>query len=339
MSLKKILEAGSPGRRLGAMQIEWSDNRHAYGLIPVPVAVVTGCPGPTVLLVAGTHGDEYEGQLVLQRLIRQVQPDELSGRLIILPALNLPAVLAAERVSPIDGLNLNRAYPGCPDGTPTRQIAHVVAEELLPVSEYALDLHSGGSTAVYLPSAYVYEGPSPERFHNKRKAAETLGMPWSIKVTPQNGTRTLSGLAEDMGLCAISTEIAGGGMVTPELTEQLFVGLMRLLHSWGVMKACGAWAGVSPTRWVQMRPGSTVYAAARGLFEARESLRLGNTVSAGDCVGRIYSVDDIHSQPTMVISPRSGIVGIIRRSPMVEPGDGLFSLMDEITDEKYGELP
>lgn len=332
MDLEGFLKSGGPSRHLGAIHIGWSDNRHAYGVLPVPIAVLTGRPGPTVLLVAGTHGDEFEGQLALRRLIREVSPSQLTGRLIILPALNLPAVRESARVSPIDGLNLNRAYPGSAKGSPTSQIAHVVTEKLLPISDYALDLHSGGSAAVYLPSAYLYGGPSPERFRQKREAAETLGMPWSIKVAPQNGTRTFTGMAEELGVCTIATELAGGGMVTPGLTEQLFGGLMRLLHSWNIMQMTEYAPAEMPTQWIQMDPGSTVYAETRGLFDPGPSLRLGSAVAAGEHLGWIYPVEDLSGSPAPVAAPRGGIVGILRRPPMVEPGDGLFSLMTDISN-------
>lgn len=333
MDLAQLLNSAGPSRHAGQIEVAWSDNRHAYGIIPVPVTVLTGGAGPTALLVAGTHGDEYEGQLALHRIVRELDPGAITGRLIVLPALNTPAVRAATRVSPVDGINLNRAYPGKANGSPTLQIAHVVAQELLPVADYALDLHSGGSSAFYLPSAYIYEGPSASRFRAKRDAAETLGLPWSIRVTPQNGSRTFSGLAEELGICTISTEIAGGGMVTPRLTEQLFSGLLRLLHSWGVLRTSQADPEVGRTRWLQMQPGSTVYAQTRGIFERASSVNLGDEVAAGECAGRIHSLDDIGSPPVEVISPRSGIVGIVRRPPLVERGDGLFTLMADITEE------
>ena len=111
--------------------------------------------GPTLYLEAGNHGDEYEGQIVLARLIRELDPGALQGRLIILPAANLPAALAGQRCSPIDGGNLNRSFPGDPDGGPTAAIAHFIESVLLPMCDAALDLHSGGKTLEYIPSAMI----------------------------------------------------------------------------------------------------------------------------------------------------------------------------------------
>ena len=84
VTLNVDLEAA--GRQVGTAAIEFSDDAHAYAAIPVPVVVLASGPGPTVLLAAGTHGDEWEGQLLLRRLIRSLDPARLHGRLIVLPA-------------------------------------------------------------------------------------------------------------------------------------------------------------------------------------------------------------------------------------------------------------
>ena len=106
------------GRQLGYLEIEHSDNAHDAAVIPSPIAVLSGGAGPTVLLIAGTHGDEYEGQILLQELIRSIDPAEVSGRLIVLPALNIAAVREGRRVASVDGVNLNRSLPGDAAGGP-----------------------------------------------------------------------------------------------------------------------------------------------------------------------------------------------------------------------------
>ena len=106
------------GKQISILRLPYSRNTSAWGIIPIPIAVIRNGDGPTVLLTAGNHGDEYEGQIALNNLIRNLEPRHLKGRVIILPALNFPAALAGRRVSPIDGLNLNRVFPGDPTGRP-----------------------------------------------------------------------------------------------------------------------------------------------------------------------------------------------------------------------------
>src|SRR6185312_518948 len=85
------------GKQVGWLQLPYSVTRSAYGNIAIPVAVVKNGQGPTVLLTAGTHGDEYEGQIAFCKLIRELQPEAVSGRVIILPATNFPAAMAGLR--------------------------------------------------------------------------------------------------------------------------------------------------------------------------------------------------------------------------------------------------
>ena len=129
------IDLEAPGRRVGRLEVRHSNNRHAYGVIPVPIACIGGGRGPTVLVTAGNHGDEHEGQIVARRLSRRLDPALVRGRLIIVPALNYPAVVEDSRVSPIDGGNMNRAYPGDAGGTPTFAIAHWVDTVVLRVSD------------------------------------------------------------------------------------------------------------------------------------------------------------------------------------------------------------
>lgn len=129
------IDFAAPGKQLGHLAIVHSDNEHDGAVIPVPIAVISGLngtAGPTILLTAGTHGDEYEGQVLLHELIRGIDPAQVHGRIIVLPSLNLPAVREGRRVSQVDGANLNRALPGNSAGGPTDQIAQIIEGLLLP---------------------------------------------------------------------------------------------------------------------------------------------------------------------------------------------------------------
>src|SRR5271154_5514443 len=137
------------GKQHGFIRLPYSVHRSAYGWIPIPVVCIKNGEGPRILLMAGNHGDEYEGQVALGKLIRSLDPAEVRGRIIILPSANFPAAMAGMRTSPLDEGNLNRSFPGDPDGGPTAQIAWYIEKELLPRVEFVLDLHSGGSSLTY----------------------------------------------------------------------------------------------------------------------------------------------------------------------------------------------
>jgi predicted deacylase len=168
------------GRQVGWLDLPHSVTRSAYGVIAIPAAVIRNGDGPTALLMAGNHGDEYEGQVALAKLIRAMTPERVRGRVIVLPAINLPAVMAGARVSPIDDVNLNRAFPGDPAGTATRQIAHYVDSVLFPRADIVVDLHSGGSSLDYLPFASMHESPDASVNRRGLAALKAFGAPLSL---------------------------------------------------------------------------------------------------------------------------------------------------------------
>lgn len=82
------LDLESPGKRIGHVALSHSDDENAFGIIPVPIAVITNGEGPTLLLFAGNHGDEYEGQVILRRILAETEPGDISGRIIMMPTLD-----------------------------------------------------------------------------------------------------------------------------------------------------------------------------------------------------------------------------------------------------------
>ena len=88
------IDLNAQGKQLGWLRVPHSVTRSAYGVIPVPIGVLNNGPGPQILITAGTHGDEYEGQVVLTRLLQQMRAEDMRGRLIVIPSLNTPAAMA-----------------------------------------------------------------------------------------------------------------------------------------------------------------------------------------------------------------------------------------------------
>ena len=114
-------------------------------------------------MTGANHGDEYEGPIALLKLANSLEPSKVSGRVIIVPAMNYPAFRAGTRTSPIDAGNLNRIFPGRPDGSVTEKIADYFQRFLLPLADIVLDYHSGGRTLDFLPFAAAHELPDKEQ--------------------------------------------------------------------------------------------------------------------------------------------------------------------------------
>jgi hypothetical protein len=111
----------------------------------IPVIVVNGArPGPVLALVAGSHGTEYASILALQKLAQEADPAQLSGTLIILPLINVPSFAQkVPHLNPVDGKNMNRFYPGKPDGTQTERVSWAIARQVVEKCDYLIDLHGG----------------------------------------------------------------------------------------------------------------------------------------------------------------------------------------------------
>ncbi|WP_455430308.1 hypothetical protein [Pararhodobacter zhoushanensis] len=174
------LDLDAEGKDSDFLRIPHSVDTSAYGWIGVPVVRIKNGEGPTALLCAGNHGDEYEGQVALNRLARAIDAADVTGRVIILPALNAPAVRAGRRVSPLDEGNLNRAFPGRAAGTPTEMLAHYISTELFARADLVIDLHSGGRSLNYLQCGLGHYGKAPETDAAIRTLLEVFSAPWSI---------------------------------------------------------------------------------------------------------------------------------------------------------------
>jgi predicted deacylase len=319
-----------PGRHVGALRLPYSSDRSAYGQIVIPVVVVRGGPGPTVLLTAGVHGDEYEGQIALGALSRKLQPEGMNGRVIIVPMANPFAALASLRTSPIDGGNLARSFPGDPVGSLTSQIAEGISRLLLPIADFLVDLHSGGSTLEYTPCGFGRLSANRALSVKVVDLMAAFGAPISVFVRQPESRGTLLAAALEMGVVAIATELGGGGGVTPSILSITERGLQGVLAHAGVFK--DAERPIATTRFMQVSPKHFVRSPGRGMFEPL--FALGNEVNPGQLAGRLWNPERIDQAPEHILFDTGGRV-ICRRVPaMVAPGDVLVHLAEDISREE-----
>jgi predicted deacylase len=324
------------GRQFGVLAVDYSDDANAFATIPVPVAVLAGGPGPTVLLAAGTHGDEWEGQLLVRRLIRTLEPARLRGRIIALPALNLPAVRAARRTSPVDGANLNRAFPGDPDAGPTAIIAHVVEHHLLALADYAIDLHSGGSETRYLPCAFLRIDDDARRTEAKLAAAEAFGLPDTMVVPAGGESRTMSAAADRQNAVMLAAELAGAGTVDGSVLADADAALHRLLAHWGLIDPLPERAATGrPTRF--LRPAGLVTSPVEGILEP--VARLGDRVGVGQLTGLVHRIDELGAPPAELRARQDGVVAIARVRPRVRAGSHAYALFSPVDRGQPGPAP
>jgi predicted deacylase len=260
------------------------------------------------------------------KLIRELKSDQVQGRIIFLPAANFPAAMAGRRTSPIDAGNLNRSFPGDPNGTPTKMIAHYIDSVVLPMCNYAFDLHSGGSSLMYVPSALG--GVIPGETERNAKVIEllkTFGAPIGyVSAQMQGANQTLGSSATRRGVIAMGTELGGSGTVTPAALKVAEAGVRRLLKH----------VGVVPDMKVASSPGTRllhvggadyfVYATESGVVEPL--VELGDTVKKDQPAAAIHFSHTPWREPEIVRFERDGFVLCKRIPGRTERGDCLFHL-------------
>jgi uncharacterized protein len=310
------------GKQIGVLHLPYSVTRSGYGMIDIPIAVIKNGSGPSVLLMAGNHGDEYEGQVTLARLIHDLDASDVSGRIIVLPAANLPAAMDGARISPLDSGNLNRAFPGEPDGTPTWQIAHYIDSVLVPMCAAWADLHSGGGSMDYLPFAAFYESGDAALDARGEAIMRAVGAPRSVRVTARPDPRLAAATAHRRKIAYLGGEWGGGGCVNPDGVALTRHGVLRVLAHLGVLRKLDRF-DVPPAGKTQSLEwgGYEYYAFApeAGLFEP--VVRLGDRVKDGQLCGHVHFIESPWRTSVPVHFKKGGLLICQRHFGRVMPGD------------------
>lgn len=322
MSLEKSpvstdIDFNKDGKQTSFLRVPYSRNSSAWGAVLVPITVIKNGEGPTVFFVGGNHGGEYEGSVALLKLVHELDTKKINGRVIIMPALNLPAVQAGTRLSPIDGRDMNRSFPGQYNGTVSQIIAHYVHEAVLPLCDAVIDLHSGGYSLDLLSYNSMHY-LSDENLRERTMAAlKAFNAPVSLVMQEFTGEGLLDYAVEGMGKIFLCAEIGGRGILTPTTLKIAEQGVQNMLIHFGII------AGKLPeitTRLMEVpAAGNYAYAQSNGIYES--FFELGEVVDAGAAVGQIHYPEDPMCQPEIMHVERSGILVGTRGPGFVERGD------------------
>ncbi|KQY00477.1 deacylase [Rhizobium sp. Root73] len=322
------------GRQAGHLAIPYSIDRSPYYQIRVPILRLKNGAGPSLLLMAGNHGDEYEGELQLGRLMRRLDVETMRGAVTILPMANLPAVMAAKRCSPFDGGNLNRAFPGDPTGTPTARMAHFLEHDLFPRHDAVLDLHSGGTSMAHLACTLIERQADAVRFARSLELMQAMGAAHAFIANNGPAAPTSMGAASRAGTIGLSGEFGGGGTVTPESMAFTTAAIDRLLMAMGIVDVPQLSRGplpVSSGRQILSlsRHSQGIYANRRGWFEP--AVPLGSQVEAGSLAGWYHDLERLDLPEQELHFAEGGIVISQRLHTDSQSGDCLIQVAEITT--------
>ena len=307
------------GVQHGFLKLPYSHDASAWGAVMIPITVVQRGEGPTALLTGANHGDEYEGPIALFDLAGRLAAEEVSGRVIIVPAMNYPAFRAARRTSPIDGGNMNRVFPGRPDGGVTEKIADYFQRTLLPLADLVLDIHAGGKTLEFVPFAAAHRLTDTDQQEKAMAAVEAFGAPYSLLLLELDSTGMYDTAAEDLGKVFVSTELGGGGSATARTAAIAKRGVANVLRHVGILEG-------RPEHDQSIRldmPDGDCYVTSETAGLVEYCVDLGDEVRAGQVIARIHDVERTGGTPVDYHAKRDGLF-IGRHFP------GLIALGDPV---------
>jgi predicted deacylase len=272
----------------------------------IPLIVVRGLTdGPVLCVCGGIHGNEYAGIEAVTRFARELDPRGLTGTLVAVPLVHYASFESEEPTSPHDQLNLNRAFPGAPDGSATQRLAHAFLNEIVLKCSALVDLHTGGKARI-MPMVIAQRGFEPLAWD----LALASGFDLIWRGGSWGGTGRISAL--QAGIPAITVE-AGGGMDCSEADVAAHLGGIA-----NVMRYLGMLPGEPQraARWRVVEADST-YAGAEGFFVPL--CAVGDSVRSGQLFARIR---DAHGNTIEELrAPKDGLVTLLRVVPHVRAGD------------------
>jgi predicted deacylase len=278
----------------------------------------------------GTHGNEYEGQIAVKRLCQDLDAATMSGLAILMPQLSESACRAGTRVSPLDGVNMNRAFPGDPRGTVSYRISHFVKTKVFPRVRVVIDMHSGGREAVFPLCTSFHRLPDPRQFAEMAHAAKLFDTPFLFVYSRQMSSGLLTDEAEDEGKIAIGGEFGSGEAVSPEGTLHAFEGALNVMRHYGLLP--GPVVPIASTarrqRLIQAPDLADYRPCPRdGIWEP---LALpGDDLAENQLIGRLHDFSDHTSPPLEIRAHRAGVL-IARYATAVCPkGLTLFVIGEE----------
>ena len=319
------LDLNAEGHQQGWLRLNVSSNTNT-GFVPIPIASFKNGEGPRVLLLGGVHGDEYEGQVMAMKLMRQLDLANVRGQIVILNATNAPAAYNGTRTSPLDDGNLNRAYPGDARGTPTQEIAYFLNDVLIPGVDYLLDFHSGGAGQYKLASTHVYWHPDRAIMDRLIDMLKVFGMPTSVILKGLiDHDKKAIGAADRLGVLRFSSELGGAAGITVDALRRAEAGLARLLHDIGLLREPITGEFPPPITLYRRLPNKQYgYAFASGLWEPY--VTVGDMVEAGQAMGAIHFPWEPWREPLAVTTEEAGTVYSLHWPAKTEMGQVLFIL-------------
>ena len=309
------ITVGGGEKRSGVLRVP----ERADAGVEIPITVVNGAAdGPVLALIAGTHGYEYPPITALQRVRQAIDPGKLVGTVILVHIANPPSFFGRTiYYSPTDGKNLNRVYPGHPDGTQSERIAHAITTEVIERADYVVDLHGGDGNEALRPFVYMPQTGDAELDAGSRELALAFGLDHIVIDTaplrdPDDSLYT-DQTALTRGIPAITAETGQLGSNDERWVAMAESGVWNLLRHFDMYPG----EAKSDGNVVWLTDYTVITSPETGIFRAE--VRDGYVVAEN---GRIGTLVDAYGDEIAVLrAPFSGVVNYVIATPPVSKGE------------------
>ena len=287
----------------------------------IPITIVHGAGnGPVLALIAGTHGYEYPGITALQRVRKSLDPNEVNGTVIMVHIASLPSFLGRTIYnSPVDGKNLNRVYPGDPDGSLSQRVAHTITSEVIDKADYLIDLHAGDGNEALRPFVYMPVTGETALDEASKGLAMAFGLDHIVIDAAPLRSRTDSIYTDQTalvrGIPAITTETGQMGSNDDFWVDMAEDGILNVMrHLQMVPGDAKVNEGIT---W--LKDYEVIKSPHTGIFRA--TVRDGYHIAKGGKLGVL--LDFFGDEIEEIRAPFSGVVNYVIATPPVSKGEPL----------------
>ncbi|MDQ1095692.1 MULTISPECIES: succinylglutamate desuccinylase/aspartoacylase family protein [Chryseobacterium] len=294
----------------------------------IPVTVIKGKEkGPVFTMVAGIHGYEYPPVIAVQELLKEISSDSVRGTLIIIPIANIEAFnKRTPFISPLDNKNLNNAFPGSPEGTPTDLIAHLITKEVISNSDVFLDIHGGDANEDLIPFVCYYNRTdTPEQTAAAYELSVKSQIPYIISypytITASEPAKYAFKQAVQQGITALSIEAGKLGNVQEDQVALIKNAVYRMLEHTGNYITSKK-TKKETSKAILLNRQEYIRVPQSGIFYS--SFKSGDTIKKGEVLG--FITDEFGHRKQDIIATSDGIILYKIGTPPVNQGETLFCI-------------
>lgn len=312
------------------IQVDFEDSFGNKGYLPISI-LKGASDGPVFTIVAGVHGYEYPPIMAVQEMLKEIDPEQLKGTLIVIPIANTASFFTRTPfINPQDKANLNNAFPGKADGSITYKLAHYITTHIIPESDVFLDVHGGDACEDLIPFVCYYNNTKrPEQTALAQQLSETSGFKYVVSypytITEEEPAKYAFKQAVQDGKTALSIECGKLGNVQKEAVDLIKKGIWNMLKE---MEMYNEGSTPFQQNFVSLHQQVYIDSKVTGIFHS--DYKAGDSVKQDAIVG--YTTDVFGEILEEYKAPKNGIILYKLSTPPINIDDTVMCISSKVED-------